>query len=291
VKTISRRSVLKTTAGSLFASSSYEVFGQAPRTTPAFAGMPLGIHGATLQKFPLTQILRMLQQDLQLHYLELTPSQVRLRAVAQGANQGPAATLSAVRAVREQLAMANVTPTAWGPIALSRQDSDLPQLFELASELGVRNLTCITQAEHLDVLENLANQHALRIAIHNNAPGSSFSKIADVLQALNGRGPNVGACLDVGNAIRASEDPTEALRSLGKHVIGIHLKSVDSRQADSEVVELGTGLFDAKHFLVALQQTELVPDIALSLEYLAQPEQPLPGILRSLTLVQAALSA
>ncbi|MES2603372.1 MAG: TIM barrel protein, partial [Pseudomonadota bacterium] len=103
---------------------------------------------------------------------------------------------------------------------------------------------------------------------------------------LNNRGSNMGACLDVGNAIRASEDPVLALEQLEARIVGIHLKSVSSRDPDSEVVELGQGLLDTDAFLHALKAVALVNDVALSLEYLAQPDQPVPGALRSLALLR-----
>lgn len=289
--TISRRVLLKVAAGSLMIASGSFVFSQARPADNTFGGLPLGVHGATLQKFPIAEIIRIMVDELRLQYLELTPSQVRLRAVAQGANQGPAASSDEVRDLRNLLQAAGITPTAWGPIAVNRNDSDLAQLFGLASELGVRNLTCITQAEHLDALEKLADEYRVRVAIHNNAPGSSFSRIAEVRDALDKRGPNIGACLDVGNVLRASEDPVLALRSLEPNIFGIHLKSVSSRDPDSEVVELGAGLLDTTAFLQALKEAKLDDDVALSLEYLAQPDQPVPGALRSLNLLRTALSA
>jgi sugar phosphate isomerase/epimerase len=288
---INRRALLKVSAGSLLAAPGSFLFGQTADSEQAFGGLPMGVHGATLQKFPVAQIIHILVDDLQLHHLELTPSQIRLRAVAQGTNQGPAASSVEARDLRNVLQSAGITPSAWGPIALGGADGDLHQLFTLAGELGVRNLTCMTQAEHLDTLEKLADEYQVRVAIHNNAPGSSFSNISDVLTALANRGPNIGACLDAGNAIRASEDPARALRRLGTKVFGVHVKSVSSRDPDSEVVELGTGLLDTDSFFRALKEVKLVDDVALSLEYLAAPDQPVPGARRSLDLLRAALSA
>jgi sugar phosphate isomerase/epimerase len=277
---------LQASAGAMLATSASLLFGQSRAVLQPYGGLPMGMHGATLQKFPVAEIIRMLVEDLQLHHLELTPSQVRLRAVSQGANQGSAASVGELRDLRSLLQSSGISASAWGPIALAGTDGDLRQLFERASELGVPNLTCITQPEHLDTLERLADEYRLRVAIHNNAPGSSFSVIADLVTALRNRGSHIGACLDVGNAIRAAEDPVLALGKLETKILGIHLKSVSSRAADSEVVELGSGLLDVDAFFGALKAASLVADLALSLEYLAQPDQPLPGALRSLALIK-----
>jgi sugar phosphate isomerase/epimerase len=255
------------------------------RAQNTYQGLPMGVHGATLGGFPLAEVLRMLVEDLHLQYLELTPSQIRLRSRAEG----PAATVMEARAIRAQILAAGVMPSAWGPIALTSEDPELEALFTLAAELGVANLTTMTTAEHLPVLEKLANQYGVRVAIHNNAPGSSFSSIDDVVAALHNHGPDIGACLDLGNVLRASQDPVAALQKLEGRIYGIHLKSVDSRDPDSEVVELGEGLLDLGAFAAAVNGMNLPADLALSLEYLASPGAPVPGALRSLERWQAAL--
>src|SRR5688572_23799165 len=129
---ISRRMLLGFSAGSMLSVSSNSLFGQPTDPAKAFGGLPLGVHGATLQKFPVAEVIRIVVEDLQLRYLELTPSQIRLRAVAQGANQGPAASSNEVRNLRSVLQSAGITPSAWGPIALGGNDADLRQLFGLA---------------------------------------------------------------------------------------------------------------------------------------------------------------
>lgn len=287
---ISRRKIITASASALVIPAPL-LFGQTDNTAQPYGGLPIGLHGATLKKFSIEQIVRILVESLQIHRLELTPGQIRLRSVTQGSNQGPVATIREVQALRNTLQSAAIIPTGYGPIALNNNETINRELFDLASELGVRNITCIPELEHLDHLEELADEYQLRLAIHNNAPGRSFSKTSTVVDALTNRGPNIGACLDVGNAIRASEDPAKALLKLSPKVYGIHLKSVSSRSPDSEVVELGTGLLNTDTFFQALQEINLIEDAALSLEYLAQPDQPIPGILRSLALLETAMSA
>jgi sugar phosphate isomerase/epimerase len=276
---INRRAILAAAMAGLLPAA-------AIRAQENFRGLPMGVHGATLGGFPLAEVLRMLVEDLHLHYLELTPSQIRLRSRPEG----PAATAMEARAIRAQLRAAGVTPSAWGPIALTGGDPDLESLFSLAAELGVANLTTMTTAEHLPMLEKLADQYGVRVAIHNNAPGSSFSNIDDVVTVLQQHGPGIGACFDLGNVLRASQDPVAALQKLEGRIYGIHLKSVASRDPDSEVVELGTGLLDLDAFATAVTAAMFPANLALSLEYLASPGAPVPGALRSLERLQAALN-
>ncbi len=255
-----------------------------------FAGLPLGLHGMSLRGFSTAEAVRMTVEDLGLHWLELTLAQIRLREVTRGRFAGPAATPAEIRELRELLSNADVTPTAYGPIQISGTESSNRDLFARAADLGVRNLTCIPEPSSIDSLEALADEYGIRLAIHNNAPGSPFDRIADVVKAIDRRGPNVGACLDMGNAIRGSEDPAGALRRLGDRVFGIHLKDVSGRDPDSDVIVLGKGFLDVPEFFAALAEVGFPDDGALSLEHLEQPEDPLPGIRESLEIAAAAVA-
>ncbi len=244
-----------------------------------YGGYPMGLHGASVGSFSAEEGARMCA-ELGLHWMELTAAQIRIQELKQR-YPGPAASIEEIRALRGMLEALDITPTAFGPIRLA-EDPGNRVIFERAKALGVRNLSCIPEVKALDGLEKLADEFGVRLAIHNNAPGSPFSAIADVVEACEGRGPNVGACLDIGNAIRASEDPAEALRSLGSRLLGIHLKDVDGRGADSEVIVLGEGFLDVKGFFGTLAELGFPEDGAMSLEYLEKPDDPLPGIRKGL---------
>ncbi len=253
-----------------------------------FGGYPMGIHGASLAAFPIKEVARMVATDLGLHRMELTGAQIRMQDAKGGRFPGPAATPEEISQLRKLLGSFDITPTAFGPIRLTRNDPSNRDVFRRAKALGLRNLSCIPQLDALDSLEALADEFGVRLAIHNNAPGAPFSKISDVLKAVDGRGPNVGACLDIGNAIRASEDPAGALRRLGPRLLGIHLKDVSGRDPDSEVIVLGKGFLDVPEFFATLAEVGFPEDGALSLEYLEKPNDPLPGIREGLRIAAAA---
>jgi len=232
----------------------------------------------------------MVVADLELHWLELTAAQIRLEEVKRGPDTGPAASLQEVRELRALLEALDITPTAFGLVRFAGDKESNRKLFSRAQSLSIRNFTCIPELSALDDLESLADEFRIRLAIHNNATGAPFDKIADVLSAVEGRGPNVGACLDIGNALRGSEDPAEAVRRLGSRLIGIHLKDVSARDPDSEVIVLGKGFLDVPAFFAAVQEVEFPDDGALSLEYLEKPDDPLPGIREGLQIAADAMN-
>ena len=261
------------------------------RVRQKFGGYPMGVHGASLRAFPNEEVAEIVAVDLELHWLELTATQIRLEDVERGRDAGPAASLQEVRKLRELLESSDITPTAFGLVRFAGDKESNRKLFSRAQSLGIRNFSCIPELSALDDLERLADEFGIRLAIHNNATGAPFNTIADVLAAVEGRGPNVGACLDIGNALRGSEDPAEAVRRLGSRLIGIHLKDVSARDPDSDVIVLGKGFLDVPAFFAAVREVGFPDDGALSLEYLEKPDDPLPGIREGLQIAAAATNA
>ena len=252
-----------------------------------YGGYPMGVHGASLSAFGNEAVVEIVAA-LGLHWLELTAAQVRLDEARRGSGFEPASSSQEIRELRDLLAAADVTPTAFGPIRLGGQHESNRQIFGRASSLGIRNLTCIPELTALDDLESLADEYGVRLAIHNNTSGA-FASVAALRRAVEGRGPNVGACLDVGNALRGSEDPAAAVRALGSRLIGIHLKDVSARHPDSEVIVIGAGFLDVSTLFDAVRDVGFPDDGALSLEYLARPDDPLPGLREGLRVAAAAV--
>lgn len=246
----------------------------------------MGIHGASLEAFPIHEIVEMLG-ELELHWLEVHVSQIRLGEIAEGPDAGPPATSQEIRELRQLLEASDITPTSYTTIRLTADKETNRAIFGRAASLGVRNLTGIPESSTVADLEALADEFGVRLAIHNNATGT-FTSIDEVLSAVDGRGPNVGACLDVGHAIRRSEDPVDAVRRLGSRLIGIHVKDVSSRDPDSDVIVLGKGFLDVPAFFSALREVGFPGDGVLSLEYLENPESPMPGIRECLQIASAA---
>ena len=251
-----------------------------------YGGYPMGIHGASLAAFGNEAAAEMVA-TLELHWLELTAAQIRLSEVQRGSAIEPAASPQEIRELRSILAASDITPTAFGPIQLGGEQDSNRRVFDRASSLGIRNLSCIPELSALDDLESLADEHGVRLALHNNTSGH-LDSIAAVRRAVQGRGPNVGACLDIGNALRGSEDPAAAAEALGPRLLGIHLKDVSARRSDSEVIVIGAGFLDVSAFFNAVRNVGFPDDGALSLEYLARPDDPLPGLREGLQVASVA---
>lgn len=119
--------------------------------------------------------------------------------------------------------------------------------FELAKKLKLQYIVAEPDPAHWDMLDSLAGEYKIKLAIHDHAQGESKYWHPDsVKTALLGR-PNFGVCADVGHWVRSGLDPVKCLEELSGHILGVHLKDVDesgNKKANNKVV--GQGVIDFK---------------------------------------------
>ena len=152
------------------------------------------------------------------------------------------------------------------------------KIFEFAKRVGVRNLSADPREDAFESLDRLVAEFDIRIAIHNHGPGRRYDKVADVLKAIKGHHPSIGACADLGHYIRSGEDPVRAIALLSGRLYGVHLKDFAEPKREAKGVILGRGQLDLDGTFRALRKAEFPADACLALEYEEKPEDPLADI-------------
>jgi sugar phosphate isomerase/epimerase len=74
----------------------------------------------------------------------------------------------------------------------------------------------------------LAAAHQLTLAIENHQDLTS----AELVEISEAAGPNVGVCLDIGNALAVGEDPRDFARTVAPRVRHVHLKDYRAQWTD-----------------------------------------------------------
>lgn len=110
--------------------------------------------------------------------------------------------------------------------------------FELAKEFGLSYITSEPNKAHWDMIDTLAGQYGIKVAIHEHARPNRYWHPDSVLAAVKTR-PNLACCADLGHWARSGLDPVECLKKLEGYVIGVHLKDIktfnDVKAADTPV--------------------------------------------------------
>lgn len=160
--------------------------------------------------------------------------------------------------------------------------------FVFARKAGIKNISADPSEAAFDSLDKLCEEFQIRIAIHNHGPGARYDKITDVLNAIRGHHPLIGACADLGHYIRSGEDPVRAINLFEGRLFGIHLKDFAEQKARTKGVILGRGHLDVVGVFRALKQVNFPPDGCLSLEYEENPQDPLADVKECLAVASDA---
>jgi sugar phosphate isomerase/epimerase len=138
------------------------------------------------------------------------------------------------------------------------------KIFEAARRFGIEVLVAEPEThgrieelpQVMDVVEKLAVEFNIKVAIHNHPPGPNgfYWNPDTVLAAINGRSPLLGVCADVGHYVRSGLDPVEVLKKLEGRLIALHFKDLNEKSPQAHDVPWGTGISNAKGMLAELKR-------------------------------------
>jgi sugar phosphate isomerase/epimerase len=242
-----------------------------------FGPFRFGIQAHGLRNFPIDEAIRIIHDDLQLHWVEFSRKHLPVEATGQE-----------IQRIRALLDQSNITCNALGVHKFTADHDANRRVFDFARSMNVRNISANPSADSFDSLDKLVADYDIRIAIHNHGPGAPYDKVTDVTDAVTGRHPNIGACVDTGHFIRSAEDPIEAIYKLKGRIFGLHVKDVAEQTKKTHDVIIGAGFLDVVAMFKALKDVNFPTDGALSLEFEGNPDDPVAEIKQCLAVAAKA---
>ena len=280
MSTLSRRRILALASAAATGATFFDaprILQAAERSDP-FGGWPIGIQSFSLRKYDLNQAVRHMH-GLGLHYVEFYRKHVAI--------ESSDAELSALKKL---LSDADITMSSHGVNKFSADHEANRKVFQFAHRAGLRNITANPTPDSFDSLDKLVAEFDIRICIHNHGPGSSYDKIDEVVSAVEGHDPRIGACVDTGHFIRSKEDPIEAIERLNKRVFALHIKDEEKQEKKSRNVIIGKGFLDVVALFKTLKAIGFPADGSISLEYEANPDNPIDDIQQCLVVAREAIA-
>ncbi len=268
-KNWSRRDFLGSAAGAVVGSAAMFATHRRLRAedaTSKYGGFNVGLQSYTLRAFPVDRALAEINK-LGLGSVELFE--------AHFSSKSSDADIEAMKSKTQAL---GIKMLGHGVNPFTKDHEANRRWFEFAKKAGIKNLSADPHEDAFDSLDKLCEEYQIRIAIHNHGPGARYDKVADVLNAIEGHHPLVGACADLGHYIRSGEDPVRAIQLLEGRLYGIHLKDFAEQKAKTKGVILGQGHLDVVGVFKALKQVDFPADGCLALEYEENPEDPLADV-------------
>ncbi|HEX3726441.1 MAG TPA: sugar phosphate isomerase/epimerase [Pirellulales bacterium] len=241
-----------------------------------FGGFDLGMQSYTLREFPVDRALEEIK-NLGLHTVEFFENHFR--------HTSSPAEIDAMKSKTQAL---DIKMRAHGVNPFTKDHEANRRWFEFAKQAGIRNISADPTEDAFDSLDKLCAEYQIRIGIHNHGPHARYNKVSDVLSAVKGRNPLIGACADLGHYIRSAEDPVRAIHLLEGRLFGIHLKDFADQKAQTKGVILGQGHLDVVGVFKALKKVNFPADGYLVLEYEENPKDPLPDVRQCLEVAAEA---
>ncbi len=248
---------------------------QAPDTRPE--RLKLGVASYSLRKFPFEKALEMAKA--------CDTKYINFKDVHLPRTDSP----EAIKAARAKTEAAGLTIVGGGTITMRNDEAAVRKDFEYAKLAGMPVIVAAPDFESLDVVEKLAKEFQIRIAIHNHGPEDKFFPSPyDAYKLIKGRDKHMGLCIDIGHTVRTGTDPAKAVLDLRDRVYDLHVKDLRNlKDRDSQVI-VGKGAIDFPALFRALLKIGYTGHVGL--EYEIDVDNPLPGMQQSFAYMRGVLA-
>ncbi len=202
----------------------------------------------------------------------------------------PMGTPDEIKKASAEFRDAGLTLTGAGTIYLMKdEDEDMRKSFEYCKLAGIPMIVAGPTLETLPRVEKFAKEYDIKIAIHNHGPEDKhFPSPLDVLKAVKNMDPHMGLCMDVGHAARTGTDVVEAIKAAGPRLFDMHIKDLADLTDAKSQVPVGDGAMPIVGIFQALVGIKFKGHVML--EYEIDPDNPLPGMIKSFAYMRGALA-
>jgi sugar phosphate isomerase/epimerase len=176
-----------------------------------------------------------------------------------------------------------------GGVIYMKSKEQVDQAFEYANTAGMDMIVGVPNHELLEYVEGKVKKYDIKLAIHNHGPGDKLYPSAEsAYNLIKNLDKRMGLCIDIGHTKRINRDPEQDLKDFFDRVFDIHIKDVTKAVKTGKTCMIGRGCIDFPSFLKAV--VELGYNGTLAIEYEADGDDPLPGMMESFGYVKGILA-
>ncbi len=160
-----------------------------------------------------------------------------------------------------------------------KDEAEWRALMDFARYMGIETITSEPKFDQLEMIDKLANEYGVNVALHNHPEPSIYYHPDTVLKALEGRSSRMGACADIGHWVRSGLDPVECLQKLEGKIISFHFKDLNKEARDANDVPWGQGVCNVEGVLKEMKRQGF--EGVFSVEYEHNWDNNLPEVIES----------
>lgn len=228
-------------------------------------GMKLGTQAYTFNRFTFFEAVDK-ARELGLSFIEVFPGQ-RVSKDMGDAVMGPNLTMAELAKIKNKLDDAGIQAIGYGVAGLGSNEAENRKTFDFAKVMGMTTITAEPGEDCLELVDKLANEYQINVAIHNHPKPSHYWNPETVLKAIKSRSKRIGACADTGHWVRSGLDPLACLKMLEGRILWSHFKDLNEKSPNAHDVPWGTGISGAKALIAELHRQGFKGGIMAEYEY------------------------
>jgi sugar phosphate isomerase/epimerase len=196
-----------------------------------------------------------------------------------------------LRLVKDRLAKLGMSLAAYGVVGdLENTEGGMRPVFEFARKLSIPMIVAEPRFEDFTLLEKLATEYGIKVAIHNHPEPSIYARPDVVLARIADIGPRIGVCGDTGHWMRSGIRPLDAIALLHGRMLDLHLKDLDAFGVkEAKDVPFGQGKADIRAILEELARQNFRGTLTVEHENEAEADDPSPSILKGIEYLDSVM--
>lgn len=276
---IIRNGILAALGSSLIKQSSgspLEDFDEKLKDSGEWQDFKLGVASYTFRKLSLDDTIKAMQR-LNLKYISIKDFHLSLNS-----------TTAERKAAMQKLSDAGITPLSCGNITLQNDEKDIRRAFDYAKDCGMPTIVCSPHLDSMALLDKMVKEYDIKLAIHNHGPeDKKFPSPNEVYKAVQNFDKRLGLCIDVGHTARAKVNPSESIIKYKDRLYDLHLKDINTTEANGKTIEAGRGVLDLPAILHSLQKIKY--PFLVAIEYEERENDPLPSVSETVGYIKGLL--
>ena len=191
---------------------------------------------------------------------------------------------------RKEFEEAGLTIVGGGVVSIQEDNDDaVRESFEYAKLSGMPLMVIASTPEVMPRVEKFVKEYDIKVAIHNHGPGDEyFPAPSDALEVIKDMDPRVGVCVDVGHTTRTGADILEEIANAGDRVLDVHMKDLKDLMKEGTDCIIGQGAMPVVEIFKQLKKMKYSGYV--NLEYEADMENPVPGMIQSFAYMRGVLA-
>jgi sugar phosphate isomerase/epimerase len=222
----------------------------------------LGSQAYTFKNFTFTETLDKIA-SIDLKYVEAYPGQ-KIGNSIEG-DMHYTMDKATQKKVKELLNSKGIEVVAYG-VVTGKNEEDWKKIFSFANDMGISVINSEPKIEDLDMVNRLAGEYNLKVALHNHPKPSVYWHPDTVLEAMKDR-VNIKACADIGHWVRSGMETVESLKKLEGHIISMHFKDLNEKSREAHDVPWGKGISNIEEVVKELKRQKFEGVISVEYEY------------------------